>query len=148
MQNDRICGECNGRNVGAGGFCRHCGKPLDVASTTAGRAVHMSPLPKPSAMSPVDSAADLYFRTESAFGGPTLIGTEALGMILYNGGFTLRSVVIHIEGFAKDGSRALDTEKSLERLPRGLETRVEVPSYEIDEPLHRVKVSFVSAEYT
>lgn len=147
MQTERICGECSGRNVGAGDFCRHCGKPLNPAHSTAGRAVHSAPLPVPSAMSPVENAANLFFRIESAYGGPILIGTESLGIILFNGGFELRSVVIRVEGRSKNGARVLDLEKTIDHLPRGRETSVEVPSYDIHEPLHGVRVSLVSAEY-
>lgn len=98
-------------------------------------------------MAAVERAADLYFRTESAFGGRTLIGTETLGIVLFNGGFDLRNTVVRIAGQSACGTEVLDVEKCVEALPRGLETRIEVPSYEIHEPIANVRVTLVSAEY-
>ncbi len=76
-----------------------------------------------------------------------MIGTEPLGLSLYNGGFTLRSVVLKITGTDAAGRSAVNVEKTIEELPRGVRVTIEVPSYDISEPLRDVRVALVSAEY-
>jgi len=92
-------------------------------------------------------AVDLYFRDESAWGGSRLLGTEPLGLLLFNTGYALRNGVLQVDGEDESGKALYSVEQPIERLPRGIETKIEIPSYEITEPAANLVVTLVSAEY-
>lgn len=154
LMNERTCTECNGRNLAAAQFCRHCGRPLEPVAVAggrsakgAGRASHPQPIPMPARMENCRDAADLYWRLESAFGGEPLIGTESLAVVMVNGGYALRNAVLQMDGVDAAGQAVFKLQKEASELPRGAEVRIEIASYEITEPVAKVRVSLVSAEY-
>ncbi len=98
-------------------------------------------------MERVQRAADLYYRHRSAWGGSRLIGTETLGIEIFNAGYGLRSVVLSLEGVDETGRRLFQLEQKADSIPRGEITTIEIPSYEIPEPSSGVIVALVSAEY-
>lgn len=98
-------------------------------------------------MESCEQAADLYWRLESAFGGEPLIGTESLAVVMVNGGYALRNAVLQVDGVDSAGHAVFALQKEAPELPRGAEVRIEIASYEISEPVAKVRVSLVSAEY-
>lgn len=147
MTQERICAECNERNAATAQFCRYCGRSLDASASSAGRASHPNPIKPPAGFGPVERAADLHYRLESVSGGPTLIGTESISVVLWNAGYALRDVVIRVNGRDAAGHVAVDVEKSAMIVARGEEVRIEVPSYDIGSPVKDLRVSLVSAEF-
>ncbi|MBX3395684.1 MAG: hypothetical protein KF841_09985 [Phycisphaerae bacterium] len=147
MPQERICAECNERNAATAQFCRYCGRSLDAAVSSAGRASHPNPIRPPDGFCPVECAADLHYRMESVSGGPTLIGTESMRVVLWNAGYALRDVVIRVIGRDEAWQLAVDVEKSVTTVARGQEVRIEVPSYDIELPVKSHRVSLVSAEF-
>lgn len=89
----------------------------------------------------------LYYRFESAWGGQRLLDTEGIGLVLLNGGYALRDVVVNVQGQSTDGAMLFEGEYSVPELPRGKETLAEVPSYDVPDRVAALKVSLVSASF-
>ncbi len=97
---------------------------------------------------PCRDAADLFFRWGAAWGGTLLLGTEGLGITLFNGGYPLCNVDFDVVGQNDAGREVFRVQTSLPELPRGVETMAEIPSYELpDEAASRLIVSLASAEF-
>lgn len=148
MGNDGICGECGAGNLPVAHFCSQCGQPLDASPQTVGRIRHPSPAAIPAGFEKCQLAADLYFRVGSAWGGTRLLGTENLGISIFNAGYSLKHVELRVEGLDRQGRRVFDFLQKLSESPRRAEMSFEVPSYEISEAPDRVVVHLVSAEYS
>lgn len=144
---DGRCSRCGGVNVELAHFCAQCGGPLDASPGTVGRAPHPNPIAVPGGYRCCRRAVDLHFRAESVWGGARLLGTETLGLLLFNAGYALRNGVLQIDGADESGKVLFSVEHPIERLPRGIETKIEIPSYEISEPAADLVVTLVSAEY-
>ncbi len=147
---DRQCPRCKGPNLREAKFCSRCGFVLDptgAASHNPARTGHPSPLPPPDGFTGCDQAADLHCRWESAWGGATLAGTESLALVLFNGGYALREVTLGVRGENGAGQEVLSSEQPVERLPRGEEVEIEIPSYALSGPAEKLTVSLVSAEF-
>jgi hypothetical protein len=144
------CARCGTGNPDVARYCRNCGLPLrnpDGAAPVAGRAPHPQPLPAPPEYQPVTAATDLYFRSEAAGGGQPLLGTETLVLRVFNGGHDLAHVVLHVSGLDPAGSTLFGLHRELEELPRGRTVPVEIPSWELPEPISNLTTKLVSAEF-
>jgi hypothetical protein len=104
-------------------------------------------LDRPAGYDPVRSATDLYFRWESAWGGPAILGTEGLAVRVFNTGYALQDVMIRLHGTDARGSTLFTREERVPTLLQGAEAVLEVPSYELAVPAHQVAVSLLSAEF-
>ena len=144
---DPRCPHCGAENLSVARFCARCGHAIAAGPNTVGRAAHPSPEAVADGYRKCDRSADLYFRTESAWGGSRLLATENLGLVLLNAGYPLKEAVLRIEGLNGSGQALYEVEHTVEQLPRGKETTVEIPSYEMTEPANDIRVSLVSAEY-
>jgi len=120
---------------------------MSVDPQTCGRVPHPSPLTAPPGFHRCEGAADLFFHTEASGGGSVLLGTEGFDVTVFNGGYPLASVVLKVDGRSADEQPLFSVELSSERLPRGEQVILEVPSYEISEPASDLSVALVSAEY-
>lgn len=147
MRNRGVCRDCGHANTEMAHFCGQCGEPLDASPPTAGQARHPNPVYVPKGFERVQRAADLYYRHSSAWGGSRLIGTETLGIEVFNAGYAMKNAVLSIEGVNDAGRRLFSARHAAVDLPRGETTKIEVPSYEIPEPSSDVIVALVSAEY-
>lgn len=144
------CPRCQTENRGVARFCGSCGLTLEPGvggSHEAGRVRHPRPAELPPGFIPCGDAAQLYFRWESSLGGDALIGTEGLKVTLFNAGYALEQAVFSVRGEGRDGAVVLEQEYTLESLPRGREVAIEVPSYELSEPMRVLKVALVSAQF-
>ena len=148
MGNDGVCGECGAGNLPVAHFCSQCGQPLDASPQTVGRVAHPSPAAVPPGFEKCERAADLYFRVGSAWGGSLLLGTENLGVSIFNGGYSLKHVELRVEGLDSSQRRVFEFRQKLTDLRRRAELSFEVPSYEISESPASVRVHLVSAEYS
>lgn len=131
-------------------YCARCGLFLEAApgqALVAGRVCHPCPLAPPDGFEPVQEAADLFFRCESAWGGERLIGTESIGVILFNGGYPLAEVALKVCGQDEAGAELFAENHEVDALPRGKEVKIEVPSYELPAPTRRLAVCLISAEF-
>ncbi len=145
------CPRCLATNRSVARFCAHCGLVLESADggpLAPGRIRHPEPLPAPEGFAPCADAVDLYFRCESAWGGARLLGTEGVSVILFNGGYPLGDVVLNVRGEDPTGRELFATEHPVGELPRGKEVTLEIPSYELPDPVHAVSIALVSAEFT
>ncbi len=146
---DDRCPRCQTRTPAPARFCARCGLALSggpFGPPAAGRVRHPSPLAIPDDLEPVDGAVQLYFATESAWGGRRLLGTENIGLRLLNAGYAMRDVRLRVRGVDAAGREVLAIELAAPEWPRGPLT-LEVPSYEIREAPAQLKVTLVSAEF-
>ncbi|MCB9852615.1 MAG: zinc ribbon domain-containing protein [Phycisphaerales bacterium] len=148
MGNDGICGECGANNVPVAHFCSQCGQPLDASPRTVGRTPHPVPANVPEGYRKCDRAADLHFKVGSAWGGTRLLGTENLGITVFNAGYGLEQVEIRVTGQNSEGRDVFEFRQVLASVPRRAELSFEVPSYEISEPPSDVRVELISAVYS
>ncbi len=147
---DLTCPRCLATNRPVARFCAHCGLMLESADggpLVPGRIRHPDPLPVPEGFAPCADAVDLYFRCESAWGGARLLGTEGVSVILFNGGYPLSDVVLNVRGEDQNGRELFATEHPTGELPRGKDMMLEIPSYELPDPVHAVRLALVSAEF-
>jgi hypothetical protein len=147
---DLNCPRCHTPNRPVALFCSQCGLPLKGADgelLAPGLVPHPEPLPAPAGLEPCAEAVNLFFRWESAWGGAMLAGTESVGIALFNGGYALASAAFRIRGEDAQGREIFSVEREAALLPRGKETGLEVPSYEMPNPVHRVYVSLTRAEF-
>ena len=144
------CPRCHTSNHGVARFCGHCGmllESMDGGPLVAGRMRHPEPLSAPDGFLPCGLAANLFFHTESAWGGKRLLGTEGLTVTLFNGGYALEDVVLEVRGEDQSGQDRFVLHHRAGALPRGQRVASEVPSYELAEPVRAIRVSLASAEY-
>lgn len=130
-------------------FCARCGLSLVGGASgppLAGRVRHPNPLAIPDEYELVEDAVQLYFATESVWGGRRLLGTENIGLRLLNVGYSLRNVHVRVRGVDEAGREVLSVELCAPELPRGT-LLLEVPSYEIKEAPAKLRVAMVSAEF-
>ena len=147
---ERKCPRCRDHNRPEARFCARCGLLLESAAGETlrpGRISHPNPLPAPDGFEPCREAESLYFRWESAWGGAMLAGTESICLVLFNGGYPLKSVGLQVAGRDGSGREVLALEHPVEELPRGRQVQVEIPSYELPAPVRELNVSLVSAEF-
>ena len=121
--------------------------PGDSADLTPGKVPDPRALPIPAGFVPCGDAADLFLRSESAWGDAPIIGTEPLAVSVFNRGYGLTEVRLRIRAFDAGGRVLADLEREIAELPRGTTTVVEIPSYELPHPATRVEASLVSAEF-
>ncbi|MCK4341960.1 MAG: hypothetical protein KAY37_09585 [Phycisphaerae bacterium] len=144
------CPRCKTSNVDAANYCCHCGLPLAEAAAgvvDAGRTPHPEPLKPPEGFEPIESAAQLYFHWEPAGGGTLLLGTETLGLSVYNGGYDLAEVALQVRGEDQNGKELFAVECEIEEWPRGRTEYHEIPSWELPDPVHALHVELVKAEF-
>ncbi len=142
-----VCPECSAANPPIAQFCARCGRALVGARSTVGRVAHPAPATPPSGYRPCDEAADLYYRVGSAWGGARLLGTENVGITIFNAGYGLCHVELLVRGLDAAGNTMFQVRQKLAELPRRAETEFEVPSYEMSDAPHDLRVVFVTAEY-
>lgn len=131
-------------------FCGRCGISLQPGVgglRQAGRIAHPSPGAPPEGASPVDDAAQLYFRLESSLGGEALLGTEGLRVWLYNSGYPLRDVELQLTGVGSDGRTVLCRQQRVAELRPDRPAEFEIPSYDLSEPLEKLAVRLLRAEF-
>ena len=144
------CPRCDRANRGEARFCAHCGLPLfdeHGGPVRGGRLRHPYPEPPPAGFEPCADAVELYWRSESSFGGQRLIGTEGIGVKLFNGGYPLKEATFLIRGQDRNGREVFAGEFDARVLPRGREVTIEVPSYELPDSIRSVRVSLKSAAF-
>ncbi len=148
MSNEQRCSQCGASNVDVARFCARCGGSMSVDPQRCGRVPHPSPLTAPPDFRRCEEAADLCYQVEASGGGSVLLGTEGFDVTVFNGGYPLESVVLKVDGLDAQGQSVFSVELSSDRLPRGEEVTLELPSYEISEPASDLLVALVSAEYS
>ena len=144
------CPRCRTTTPEVARYCRHCGLPLEVGAKGvlgAGRARHPQPLSPERDASPIEGAADLYFHWQAIGGGTPLLGTESLGLDVFNGGHNLAEVVLRVQGEDNTGKRLFAVEREIESWPRGQWARLEIASYELPDPVSTLLVDLVKAEF-
>ncbi len=153
------CPGCRTRNQPAAQFCGRCGEALVAGARRAGESgdrqgagpsgarVHPDPVSPPSGFRPCDGMPDLHYRWQAAWGGAMLVGTEAIAVLIFNGGYPLEEVALKLHGLDAEGEEAFVIEKSVAHLPRGEEVTIEVPSYELPVPASDITVALLSARY-
>ena len=144
------CPRCEHENRPIARFCGRCGLSLAVGvdgTRWPGRVAHPQPRPVPDGFQRCEQTPDLYVQCRSAFGGQALLGTEGLRIRIFNAGYALAHVTLHLRGVDRAGGVCLDVRPTLERLPRGESVEIEVPSYEIHAPLDALRVLLEHAEY-
>ncbi|MCA9255528.1 MAG: zinc ribbon domain-containing protein, partial [Phycisphaerales bacterium] len=121
MGRDGVCGECGAENLPVAHFCCQCGAPLDSAPRSVGRARHPAPSAVPEGYHACDRAADLYYRIGSAWGGRRLLGTENLGISIFNAGYALEQLEVRVIGVNAVGRTVFDFPQKLASAPKGAE---------------------------
>ena len=144
------CPRCSTANPDMARFCRNCGLGLElglVGVLGAGQAPHPEPLSPPDGFQPIQRAANLYFCAEAAGGGRPLLGTEALELSVFNGGYSLVLVVLRVTGAGESGQPLFAVTREIDDWRRGVMTRLEIPSYELPGPVAAVSVEFMEAGF-
>lgn len=144
------CPRCSHSNPTVARFCGRCGLILALGAgglLGAGRAPHPQPLPPPEGFEPVTAAVNLHFSWEAAGGGAPLLGTETLQLNVFNAGYDLAEVVLRVRGTDESDRELFAIERELEDWPRGRPVRLEIPSYEVPDPVRALKVELVKAEF-
>ena len=77
-----------------------------------------------------------------------MLGTEGVSATLFNGGYPLEDVVLMVRGTDDCDREVFVVEHTVDQLPRGRELAIEIPSYEFPGPVHAIRLSLVSAEFT
>jgi len=144
------CPRCRSWNPELARFCRNCGLALIAGAEGvlgAGRAPHPEPLTPPDGCQEIEAARDLYFRWHAVGGGVPLLGTEPLVVKVFNGGYDLRAVLLRISGTGSAGLVLLAAQREIEDWPRGATVALEIPSYELPDPVQTLTVELVQAEF-
>ena len=147
---ERTCPRCQSVNRPVARFCANCGLALGTGldgPSEAGRIRHPEPLAPPEGFELCQQAAELYYHLEAAWGGERLLGTESIGVVLFNAGYPLQEVVLNVRGADDSGKELFSVEHAVQDLPRGEQVKIEVPSYELPAPMRVLSVSLVSAEF-
>ncbi len=147
MSDEQRCSQCGASNLDVARFCARCGGPMTVEPQKCGRVPHPAPVTAPPDFRRCEGAADLCFQVEASGGGSVLLGTEGFDVTVFNGGYPLASIILMVEGLDAQRQPLFSVELSSERLPRGEQVTLELPSYEISEPASDLSVALVSAEY-
>ncbi len=150
LSEPRPCPRCGDPNRPVARFCSQCGLALDTAmgeGLAPGRVRHPRPAAPPPGFLPCDDAAQLYYRWAPSGGGAPLSGTESIDVTIFNAGYPLAEVMLHLCGDGPDGTRAFAVERRLAALPQGEPAPLEVPSYEIAAPLRVLRVALRSAKF-
>lgn len=145
------CPRCGMSNPEVASFCRNCGLPLGVEDGVvlgAGHVRHPQPLPPTEPAKPVEGAVDLHYRWQVAGGGTPLLGTEPLEVWVFNGGYSLAEVAVRIRGEDQAGRELFTTEREIERWLRGASVRLEIPSWELPDPVQTLRVELIQAEFS
>lgn len=144
------CPRCHSENREGARFCANCGLSLEPGidgSHEPGRVRHPNPAEMPAGMNPVEDAAQIYYRSESSLGGDALIGTEGFSVAIFNAGYALREVTFDVRGAGRDGKDVLVHKYAVQSLPRGASATIEVPSYDLSEPVRVLRIALASAEF-
>lgn len=144
------CPRCDADNRNVARFCGHCGISLEAGPDGQRRAGALrapDAISPPAGYTPILGAAHLYFRTESSMGGATLIDTEGLRLTVFNAGYALRDVRLHVSGDGHDGSAILSHDIELETFSRGEKIACEIPSYLVPSPLGALRVALAEAAF-
>jgi len=144
---ESTCPQCGATGPAVARFCGQCGRPLETEPGMTGRVRHSHPVGPPEGFRRCERAEDLYYRTESAWGGDRLLGTEGLSLVLWNAGYAMTEVSLEVEGLSTSGDSVFQVKHAVAALPRGQETTVEIPSYEITRPVESLRVTLESAAY-
>lgn len=105
---------------------------------------HPSPLLPPEGFQVFANAPDLCFRCEAAHGGAPLSGTEALAVVLFNGGYSIDDATIRLSGLDAAGRTVFAIEQWVHELPRGGRYSLEIPSYEMPGPIRELGLALLS----
>lgn len=76
-----------------------------------------------------------------------MIGTEPLGIEIFNRGYDLAEIQLRLRVCDQSGVLILEADRSIDVLRRGMTTIIEVHSYELSRPVGRLEASLVSAEF-
>lgn len=130
-------------------YCYSCGLSLSPGidgTFSAGKIRHPHALQPAGQMTPVEAAVDLYYRWESALNGRPLIGTEGARVQLFNAGYGLQDGLFVITAHGESGELCA-VERSVTLLPHGATVSLELPSYELSEPLQSLTLRLLRAEF-
>jgi len=111
-----------------------------------GRAEHPRPLASPPEFIRCGDSTDVFFRWAPAWGGHFL-GTEGIGVSLFNGGYPLQHVMLRFRGHDDAGKELFNLTQEVDELPRGREVKIEIASYELPGPPRKLSASLVSADF-
>jgi hypothetical protein len=144
------CPRCFAANPDVARYCRQCGLLL-VAGTSgflgAGQVAHPAPLEAPVGYERFENARDLFYHWEAAWGGQVLLGTETLGVTLFNAGYPLAEVVLRLEGENDAGGKVFEVRRELASWPRGEPIKLEIASWELPDRARRLRLTLVSAQF-
>jgi hypothetical protein len=76
-----------------------------------------------------------------------LLGTEPLSVSLFNGGYSLERVTVRLRGEDAEGAMLFERDYTVPQLPRSGRSSIEVPSYDLTQPLHKLQATLVEAEF-
>ena len=135
------CLRCGLGNLVLARFCAGCGLSLAGAAegvARTGRIAHPSPVKPPDTMRACDDAVDLYWSWESAWGGTMILGTEGIGITVFNCGYGLARA--SFEGVFR-------VELEIAGLSQGTKKTTDIPSYELTRPATDLKVRLLAADF-
>lgn len=144
------CPRCQTASPASANYCRQCGLRLDRdgdAVREAGTLRHPHPLAPPPDAHAVEGAADLYYTWTALGGHRPLLGTEPLVVDVRNVGYSLANVVLVLRATDRSGRTVLETQRELLEWPRGQTIRLDVPSWELHDPLQDLHVTLQQAEF-
>lgn len=108
---------------------------------------HPDPLATPAGYQAVVDARGLVFAWRSAWGERSLLGTEPVRIVVRNGGYPLRDVVLEIRAADSSGKNVYHATHEVAQLPRGVDVAIDIPSYDIAEPVQQFSVRLASAAF-
>ena len=76
-----------------------------------------------------------------------MIGTEPLGIQIFNRGYDLAAIQLRLWVCDRSDVCILESDRTIDVLRRGMTPTVEVHSYELERPVGRVDVSLISADF-
>lgn len=144
------CPRCQTASPVSANYCRQCGLRLDCdgdAVRGAGTVRHPQPLAVLAGAHAVEGAADLYYTWGALGGHRPLLGTEPLVVSVTNVGYSLANVVLILRATDRSGRAVLETQRELPQLRRGQTIRLDVPSWELHDPLQDLHVTLQQAEF-
>jgi hypothetical protein len=98
-------------------------------------------------MRPCDEAVDLYWAWESSWGGSMILGTEGIGITIFNAGYGLARASFEVTGLDERGEGVFRMELEVSGLSQGTKRTADIPSYELKQPAAELKVRLLSAEF-